>query len=130
MQQYTIDNNNYFIFDQSSAEHMVYFLWGKFDFRAYLHKVEESAALKNKQKACRDNEGGYYIIKKLQHRVKEEWYDFKRVTSHGFTFEETKWENGTKLHYAEFPRELMAIATQVTAKELGMTPLTPPPLFG
>ncbi|MBF0287685.1 MAG: hypothetical protein HQM14_07685 [SAR324 cluster bacterium] len=123
MNKYMVDGNSYFIFDQESSCHMVYFLWGKFDFRLFFRQIEQSEALAKKKLCFQDADKNYLITDKLQHLFQGEWYDFKKVTSHGFTFEETQWIHDGKVHFAEFPKEIMAVAADIASQELNLTRL-------
>ena len=120
MNKYEIENNSYFIFDKDSSEHMVYFLWGKFDFRLYFRQAEKAEVARNPKISFEDTKGECFVADKLQHQRHGQWYQFQKVTSHGFTFEETQWEWEGQIHYAEFPRELFVVAAKVSAKELGL----------
>ncbi len=122
MNKYIVDGNSYFIFDQESSLRMVYFLWGKFDFRIFFRKVEQSEALAKKNQSFQDADQNYLVADKLQHLFRGEWYDFQKVTSHGFTFEETQWHHNGRFHFAEFPKELFAVAAKIASQELNLTP--------
>ncbi|MBF0277641.1 MAG: hypothetical protein HQM13_07625 [SAR324 cluster bacterium] len=122
MNKFEVDNNSYFIFDKDSSEHMVCFLWGKFDFRMYFRKAVSEETAKKPKISFTDENGNYYIADRLQHQRHGEWYDFQKVTSHGFTFEETLWQHGEKVYYAEFPKELFVVAAEVSSQELGLKP--------
>lgn len=117
MNKYIVENNNYFIFDKDTAKYMVYFLWGKFDFRLYFCEVKKDVS-KKKNISFKGKDNKYFLADKLQHQFRGEWYDFQKVTSHGFTFEETEWVKEEKTHYAEFPKELFNVAAKICAEEL------------
>lgn len=123
MNKYNINENNYFIFDKESDQYMVYFLWGKFDFRLFFRIADEAEAKKVKKLGYQDQNGKFFVPDKLQHKLFDEWYDFKKVTSHGFTFEEVQWVYGKKVHFAEFPKDLLVNAAKLSAMELDLTPL-------
>ena len=120
MNKYEIENNSYFIFDKDTSIPLVYFLWGKFDFRLYFRKTGKAEVIANKKIGFRDETGTCFVADKLQHQRHGVWYDFQRVSSHGFTFEETEWIQDGKIHHAEFPKALFQVAAKVSAKELGM----------
>ena len=120
MNRYEVENNSYFIFDKDSSIPLVYFLWGKFDFRLYFRKTDKAEAIASENLGFQDETGAYFVADKLQHQRHGDWYEFQKVSSHGFTFEETEWIHHGKIFHAEFPNALFQIAAQVSAEELGM----------
>ncbi len=120
MNRYEIENNSYYIFDKDTSIPLVHFLWGKFDFRLNFRKTDKAEAIASKKLGFRDETGTYFVADKLQHQRHGFWYDFQKVSYHGFTFEETEWIHDGKIHHAEFPKALFQIAATVSAKELGM----------
>lgn len=122
MNKYDIESNSYFIFDKDSSNYMVYFLWGKFDFRMYFRKTDQAEATAKKKVGFQNKNGEYFVADTLQHQRHGIWYDYQKVTSHGFTFEETEWHHEGKIYYAEFPKELFVVAAKLSAEELNMIP--------
>ncbi len=125
MNKYEVENNSYFIFDKDSSEYMVCFLWGKFDFRIYFREANSAEVAKKPKISFENESGAYFMVEQLQHQRHGDWYDFQKVTSHGFTFEETMWNYEGKIHYAEFPKELLVVAAKVAAEELDLKPVQP-----
>ena len=81
MNKYTINNNNFFIFDKNLDQQKLHFLWGKFDFRIKFQAVE-----KPEQAQYQDDAGNFFAMDYLEGLLKKEWHRFERVTGHGFTF--------------------------------------------
>lgn len=79
-------NSRYQIFEinKDNDDVTIDIVWGKLDFRLHLVRGGD----KEMQ------------IAHLQMRRKHEWLEFKKVTAHGFTYEETKWESpqGETIH--------------------------------
>lgn len=120
MNKYDFEGNSYFIFDKDTASGMVYFLWGKFDFRLYFRKTDEKEATAKKKISFQGENGTYFVADKLQHQRHGIWYDYQKVTSHGFTFQETQWSHEGKTYYAEFPKEFFVVAAHISAQELNL----------
>ena len=124
MNKYDFEGNSYFIFDKNTSESMVYFLWGKFDFRMYFRKTDQEEATAKKKVSFQDENGEYFVADKLQHQRHGVWYDYRKVTSHGFTFQETEWNHEGETYYAEFPKEFFVVAAKISAQELNMHPVS------
>ena len=120
MNRYEIENNSYYIFDKDASIPLVHFLWGKFDFRLNFRKTDKAEAIASQKLGFQDERGTYFVADNLQLQRHGVWYDFQKVSYHGFTFEETEWKHDGKIHHAEFPKALFQVAATVSAKELGM----------
>ena len=120
MNQHTINNNNYFIFDKDISEQKLHFLWGKFDFR-----IKFRLATQGEYAQYEDASGNLFIIDFLEGFLKKQWHRYEKVTGHGFTFEETCWSLDGNLFYVELPKNLRQAAMQLAALEFHWQPATP-----
>lgn len=123
MKRYTVDNNNYFIFQTDAENHSVTFLWGKFDFRLSFKASDEVTARSRRYEGFEDQEGRFWVVDTLQHRHQDLWYDYQRVADHGFTFEEVEFAREEDRLFFEFPKNLMRVAASIAAEELALKAL-------
>lgn len=120
MKSYFKDNNRYQVFNVDADNDCVHFLWGKFDF---LLSFEKSDSTHSESTTHRNAYGEFFGVKQMEFLFKNRWFRYEKVVEHGFTFEETCWTAYGQEHYAEFPRDLLKIATEIAAEELKFQPL-------
>jgi hypothetical protein len=128
VKSYTFRRQNYFVFqmaDATAAQPFVHFLWGKFDFRCTLKTVEKGEAEAQPKQSFSSEDGNFFALDSFQNLYRNEWYDFVKPTAHGLRLEETLWQRGDQLHYAEYPQDLRDIACSICAAELGLKWLHP-----
>ncbi len=124
MKRYTFNRQNYNIFksDAEAERPFLYFFWGKFDFRLILVPTDAETAEAAPKKSFQRN-GQFFIVESFQLKHHNEWFDYVKPTAHGLQLEETKWQNGDQAHYMEIPQNLLGLACEMAAAELGLTSL-------
>jgi hypothetical protein len=119
---HTIGTDSYAIFDKSDKGSllMLHFIWGKKDFRIFLERKNASSGKGAHQAVLHSKSSGEYLLSRLQYLYEFEWCDYDRVSGHGLSREEVRWQQGSAAHYVELPQHFYEVAVELACREFGL----------
>lgn len=114
--------NNFHIWDKQvkGGVWMLYYIWGKKDFRLYLGRRSDYQHEQPPGPVLVADDGTELVVTRLQYLNNFEWYDYQGVVGHGLSYEETRWRLGKRVRYVELPKDFFDTAVELGCREFGL----------
>ena len=124
---HTIETDTFAIFEKSEKGNllMVYFIWGKKDFRIFLEKKGSVGSSDSASPEIHSSKSGTYQLARLEYLFQYEWYTYDKVAGHGLAHDEVRWIKGGAARYLELPSHFLEKALELVCREFNMKRKSP-----